>query len=80
MKRYIAFVSAALLLLVMCSGCTPNKNTTSSVAPGPVASAASDIAQGVSSIASAAEQGVESVGSEMMGEGTSGTTSPAASK
>lgn len=80
MKRYIAFVSAALLLLVMCSGCTPNRNTTSSVAPGPVASAASDIAQGVSSIASAAEEGVESVGSEVMNEVSGDTASPAASK
>lgn len=80
MKRYIAFVSAALLLLVMCSGCTPNRNTTSSVAPGPVASAASDIAQGVSSIASAAEEGVESVGSEVMDEVSGDTASPAASK
>ncbi len=80
MKRYIALLSATLLLLMLCSGCTPNKDTTSSVASGPIASAASDVAQGVSSIASAAEEGVESVGSEMMGEGTSQTTSPAASK
>ena len=80
MKRYIALLSATLLLLMLCSGCSPNKGTTSSVASGPIASAASDVAQGVSSIASAAEEGVESVGSEVMDEVSGDTASPAASK
>ncbi len=83
MKRYIALLSAALLLTVMCSGCTTNRNTTSPAAPSPVASVASEIAEGVSSIASAAEEGVESIGDDMMDnadEGGTDTASPAASK
>ncbi len=66
MKRYIILIAAALTLAVMLSGCTNNKNNTSS--PGGTASGGvvSDIMNGVSSMASTVEEDVSSIGSEIM--------------